>query len=41
MNFRLINMSKKANNQNLIKKLKIKKIKFLPEVIDTLIKDDK
>jgi len=41
MDFRLINMSKKANNQNLIKKLKIKKIKFLPEVIDTLIKDDR
>ena len=38
--FRMISLHKKANNQNLIKKLKIKKIKFLPEVIDTMIKDD-
>ena len=38
--FRMICLHKKANNQNLIKKLKIRKIKYLPEVIDTLIKDD-
>ena len=41
IDFRSLSMCKMANNQNLKKKLKIKKIKFLPEVIDTLIKDDR
>lgn len=41
INFKLISLCKKADNSNLKKKLKIKQIKYLPELIDTMIKDDR